>query len=128
MDKIKPYDALRTKEDVQLQARTEKEQANDTFILAATFFFSQIHYFFLEEHWFHAFSGITFKINSFLAIFPLSPSPEETEGNLYPPCHKKRQSPATFERNADTHVGGCGISQNKSLHSFGCQHLLLALS
>lgn len=39
MDKIKPYNALRTKEDVQLQARTEKEQANDTFILAATFFF-----------------------------------------------------------------------------------------
>lgn len=45
MDKIKPYDALRTKEDVQLQARTEKEQANDTFILAATFFFPNTLFF-----------------------------------------------------------------------------------
>lgn len=87
------------------------------------YFFSKYFFFSpLRELWFHAFSGITFKINSILAVFPLPPSP------VYPLCHKERQSPATFVWNVDAHVSGCRISQNKSLHSSGCQHLLLALS
>lgn len=70
----------------------------------------------LGEHTFCTFSAITFQTNSFLDVLT------HTHTHLFcQSLHEERLSPAVFEWNVDAHVGGCRISQNKSLHSLGCQ-------